>query len=150
MGIGSPVPVCQVSLLLIRCAARLCVCSDHMRLLSGDDTCFLIHFFCEFPPFLVWLVGKFPEDNPGVQNPTFHPNGPTDVAVFHHYSVKSVEEYTWKVCVRGDVFDNSGCGVGNFSLSNFSPGYIHDDTAWKILKQSVSQYHRWSKDIDGK
>lgn len=66
----------------------------------------------------------------------FNPNGPTDVAVIHHYWTKSVDEFRVKACVRGraDADDYAACNM------NGTIGDIFDNTGWLELKKRVPWY----------
>mmetsp|Transcript_61463 Transcript_61463/g.150422 ORF Transcript_61463/g.150422 Transcript_61463/m.150422 type:complete len:547 (+) Transcript_61463:263-1903(+) len=85
----------------------------------------------------VWIRGtnKLPNSNQtnSAFNPTFHVEGRSDVAALFHYRTKSLGEYMTKFCERGDVFDSKQCD--NATFSNVEPGYIHDDSAWKFLRE---------------
>jgi hypothetical protein len=74
----------------------------------------------------------------GVDNPTFHKNGQVDIAALHHYRYKSLEEYNFKGCSRGDVWNLASCI--NHTLSDLPIGYIWDDSAWQVLQNLVPQY----------
>lgn len=74
--------------------------------------------------------GKILEDVP--QNP----NGPTDVAVVHHYMEKSLEEYKAKI-ERGRA---DKIAKRNAPDVVPQPGTVRDDAAWDQLKRMVPKY----------
>jgi len=80
----------------------------------------------------------------GVNNPTFHPNGPTDIAVIHHYKYKSEKEFNEKYCFRGDVWQKYGAmekclNETQTVISNLPSGHIYDASAWLLLKKNCPE-----------
>eukprot|EP00970_Alexandrium_tamarense_P013080 scaffold3240_cov197-Alexandrium_tamarense.AAC.19 len=66
-------------------------------------------------------------------------DGPSDVALFHHYSYKSLEEFHYKNCVRGNSLGKRG---ENFNLCErdiLVEGRIFNDDAWQQLKRMVPE-----------
>lgn len=63
------------------------------------------------------------------------PNGPTNVVVLHHYMYKSVEEWHYKWCTRGNV-----AGIHRRCGEPPLVGTVHDDSAWKALVEHVPWY----------
>ena len=61
----------------------------------------------------------------------------SDVAVLNHYKYKSIQEYRHKTCKRGRV-------GGNFRPCNDTilKGDVQDDSAWRILIQSLPEYQK--------
>lgn len=62
---------------------------------------------------------------------------PTDVAVLHHYKYLSPKEFHWKSCVRKTVDDKLKDCDG---AKNPYRGRVHDDAAWRALKENVPRY----------
>lgn len=89
-----------------------------------------------------WIKGK---RLAGVNNPTFHPDGPIDVAALHHYKYKSLEEFNAKGCSRGYVWNQARCF--NQTLEELPVGHVWDDTAWKDLQRLVPQYRDVHQDV---
>ena len=86
-------------------------------------------------PFLLEDKVQVDTSGKGFTGP-FNRNGPTDVAVLHHYYTKSEEEWHNKGCVRKAANPKAinRCGVKSFV------GDIYDDTAWSTLKTYVPSY----------
>lgn len=74
----------------------------------------------------------------GVNNPRFHPGGPTDIAALHHYKYKSLEEFNSKGCSRGDVWNYQRCF--NLTLGGLPAGHIYDVSAWKLPQRLLPEY----------
>jgi len=99
-----------------------------------------------------FIRGQYNKDA-GVHNPTFHPNGPMDVAVLHHYRVKSLEEYNWKTCARGRAwhdkrdgnFLTKRCQNTTLQLSDLPSGQTYDDSAWKLYQKNVLSLDKAAK-----
>jgi Glycosyl transferase family 2 len=75
----------------------------------------------------------------------FNRDGPTDVAVVHHYVTKSVKEYVDKTMRgRADKRKNAAASLDRSVLfkerKGLDPGEIFDDSAWQLLKQNVPKY----------
>lgn len=74
----------------------------------------------------------------GTNNPTFLDNGPTHIAALHHYYYKSKEEFRFKLCSRGNVWDNEQCSKIDFE--DTPPGYEYNDWALRLLRKNVPKY----------
>lgn len=79
----------------------------------------------------------------GVNNPTFHLDGPTNLAALHHYKYKSLEEFNSKGCSRGYVWNQQRCF--NENLEDLPAGHIYDDSAWKLLQRLLPGYYASAK-----
>ena len=68
-------------------------------------------------------------------------NGPSDIAVLHHYAFKSEEEAHLKLCVRGSAFKGGTpfCGIKTY-YGLIEDQIEFDDTAWKQLTRMVPKY----------
>merc|ERR1712194_56265 len=87
---------------------------------------------------------------------SLNPNGPTDVAVLHHYKFKSNKEYVQKrsrgrgsgskvdvdklindakESLKNALHKQKGQGIDDPSINK-----IFDDTAWKVMKKYVPKY----------
>ena len=62
-------------------------------------------------------------------NGPYNPNGPTDVAVIHHYNAKSLEEYSWKVA-RGRADNGDIRTMDQFYEADKDANDILDTSAW--------------------
>jgi hypothetical protein len=95
------------------------------------------------------VTGDQKDTNGKILHGSFNPNGPTNVAVIHHYFSKSVEEFYVKVCVRGstrlsNMASNDYCGT---SLRDIPIGEVYDDSAWRAVKKFLPHYY--NKFTDG-
>jgi Glycosyl transferase family 2 len=74
----------------------------------------------------------------------FNPDGPTDVAVLHHYVTKSLKEYVDKTMRgRADIKDAAASlnrPVLFKERKGLDPGTVFDDSAWQLLKLNVPKY----------
>ena len=59
----------------------------------------------------------------------YNPDGPTDVAVIHHYNAKSFEEYTWKVA-RGRADNGDTRTIEQFYEADRDANEVLDTSAW--------------------
>jgi hypothetical protein len=74
----------------------------------------------------------------------FNPEGPSDIAVIHHYHTKSLEEYRAR-CKRGladqhpEAWKNQKACIKNETelLEHVAPGSVFDDSAWQVLKRNM-------------
>lgn len=72
----------------------------------------------------------FPHDTNGkIVNGPYNPDGPTDVAVIHHYNAKSFEEYSWKVA-RGRADNGDTRTMDQFYEADKDANEILDTSAW--------------------
>lgn len=71
-----------------------------------------------------------PHDTRGnpVQGP-YNPDGPTDVAVIHHYNAKSLEEYHWKIA-RGRADNGDTRTIEQFYEADRDANEVLDSSAW--------------------
>jgi hypothetical protein len=77
----------------------------------------------------------------------FNPEGPSDIAVIHHYHTKSLEEYRAR-CKRGladrhpEAWKNQIACIKNETelLEHVGPGSVFDDSAWQVLKRNMPLY----------
>ena len=61
----------------------------------------------------------------------------SDVSVLHHYKYLSPKEFHWKSCVRKTVDDKlKECEGAKHPYR----GAMHDDAAWRALKENVPRY----------
>lgn len=69
---------------------------------------------------------------------------PVDVAAIYHYKYKSVEEYRWKMCERGDVLNLDLCGEGGKGLVDgklpVGDGSKRYGRAYELLLRNVPSY----------
>lgn len=72
----------------------------------------------------------------------FNPNGPTDIAVLHHYRTKSQKEYVDKTMRgRADLLLVEVDRAKVIAESHKLPaGAVWDDSAWELLKKNVPKY----------
>lgn len=84
----------------------------------------------------------------------FNPGGPSDIAVLHHYSTKSVSEYKLK---RGRGRADIDCSnpssahickdlrdeAANATLETLYRGELFDDSAWQTLMSNVPMYRKF-------
>jgi hypothetical protein len=64
----------------------------------------------------------------------YNPDGPTDVAVIHHYNAKSFEEYQWKIA-RGRADNGDKRTVEQFYEADRDTNEILDTSAWDVYSQ---------------
>jgi hypothetical protein len=89
--------------------------------------------------------GKIIGDEAGHPGP-FNPDGPTDVAVLHHYVTKSLKEYVDKTMRgRADIVDPAVPSLNRSVVfqerrKGLDPGATFDDSAWQLLKEKVPKY----------
>jgi hypothetical protein len=77
----------------------------------------------------------------------FNPEGPSDIAVIHHYHTKSLEEYRTR-CKRGladqppEAWKKQTACIQNETelLKHVAPGSVFDDSAWQVLKKNMTVY----------
>jgi hypothetical protein len=70
-----------------------------------------------------------------------NPNGPTNVAVLHHYRYKSRKEWVYRACARGRLHSTakSKC-TEDIGLLPSINSQVFDNAAWELLKQHVPKY----------
>lgn len=79
----------------------------------------------------------FPHDTNGkIVTGPYNPNGPTDVAVIHHYNAKSYEEYSWKVA-RGRADNGDTRTMDQFQDADRNANAVIDTSAWDYYQQNV-------------
>lgn len=65
---------------------------------------------------------------------------PFDKAAIYHYKYKSVEEFRFKRCQRGDIYNFQLCHKENYD--KLPKGGEKDDTAYKLLLKHVPKYQK--------
>lgn len=72
----------------------------------------------------------------------FNPDGPTDVAVLHHYLSKSHKEFvSKKMRGRADIVGSTLKQADAEALADsLPPGSTFDDSAWQVLKEVAPKY----------
>lgn len=80
----------------------------------------------------------FPHDTNGntVIGP-YNPNGPTDVAVIHHYNAKSLQEYSWKVA-RGRADNGDKRTMEQFCEADRDANEVLDTSALDHYRTIIS------------
>ncbi|GFH56420.1 hypothetical protein CTEN210_12896 [Chaetoceros tenuissimus] len=90
-----------------------------------------------------------------IEEPWFNVDGPSDVAVIHHYYTKSLEEYVSR-CGRGragqkqNKAKDPSCRSEEEILEEWQREMkesVFDDSAWQVLKTRVSKYAKYDEII---
>lgn len=68
----------------------------------------------------------------------YNPDGPTDVAVIHHYNAKSVEEYQWKVA-RGRADNGDTRSMDQFCEADRGANEVLDSSAWDFYRSVLEK-----------
>lgn len=91
------------------------------------------------PHCVVVKYGDIFDTNGSSNKCPFHHDGPTDIAVLHHYYEKSLTEFNRR-CVRGRATKDMK-GKCHIPLRNYNVSYSSfDSSAWEFLKKHYPEY----------